>query len=515
MTAKLFSTSISAPGFMGLNTQDSSIDLSSGYATTATNCVIDKFGRVGARKGWSPAHLESSAVGSNFIEYVDELIEGDGTSHIICGGNNKLFRVSSDPTIVDLIELSYGGGGTAPTITANKWQSCTLNGALWLYQAGHEPLIFDPATPTEYKRISEVPGYLGTVQQSNCVISAYGRTWSANTDADKQTIQFSDLLSGQVFFSGTSGTLDISKVWPTGGDTIVALEAHNDFLYIFGRKQILIYQGATDPATMKLYDVVSGIGCVARDSVHTTGTDIIFLSDSGVRSLQRTIQEKSAPMRDLSANVRDELVANVDLATASDINAVYSDKDAFYLLSIPSRDVVYCFDMRGTLQNGANRVTTWEGLVPKAMKYTSTKKIYFGLEGYLGIYGSYNDNTASYQLSYATNYFDMEQPTTYKILKKIGITTIGGANYYVNIKYSFDFSDIYRYSQFLLRGKAPSEYAIAEYAIDEYGGSIFNTKMLNLGGKGKAIQLGFDVTIDGESLSLQKLDVYVTMGKSG
>ena len=40
-------STIAAPGFLGLNTQESSIQLSSGYALKAQNCVIDKYGRAG------------------------------------------------------------------------------------------------------------------------------------------------------------------------------------------------------------------------------------------------------------------------------------------------------------------------------------------------------------------------------------------------------------------------------------------------------------------------------------
>ena len=45
--------SIAAPGFYGLNTQESSVALSSGFALEAYNCVIDRYGRIGARRGWS------------------------------------------------------------------------------------------------------------------------------------------------------------------------------------------------------------------------------------------------------------------------------------------------------------------------------------------------------------------------------------------------------------------------------------------------------------------------------
>ena len=39
--------SIAAPGFYGLNTQDSPLDLASGFALNATNCIIDQYGRIG------------------------------------------------------------------------------------------------------------------------------------------------------------------------------------------------------------------------------------------------------------------------------------------------------------------------------------------------------------------------------------------------------------------------------------------------------------------------------------
>ena len=53
MSQALQVNTISAPGFFGLNTQDSPMDLAAGFALQATNCVIDQYGRIGARKGWS------------------------------------------------------------------------------------------------------------------------------------------------------------------------------------------------------------------------------------------------------------------------------------------------------------------------------------------------------------------------------------------------------------------------------------------------------------------------------
>jgi hypothetical protein len=98
---------------------------------------------------------------------------------------------------------------------------------------------------------------------------------------------------------------------------------------------------------MSLSDTVEGIGCIARDSIQTTSTDVLFLSNSGVRSLMRTIQEKSAPERDLSKNIRNDLTSVIAGETLANIKSVYSEREAFYLLTTPSIAGVWCFDTKG------------------------------------------------------------------------------------------------------------------------------------------------------------------------
>lgn len=497
---------------MGLNTQDSSVGLDNGYATVALNCVIDKAGRIAARNGWSKAHSTLAATGTSAFRAIAELIAPDGTSYIVGAANNKIFRLNGST----LTELTYGGGGVAPVITGDNWQMAALDGQLVMYQTGHNPLVYDPAiSTTVYTRLSEHPGYTGSVQNANCVISAYGRTWSANTSTDVHTIQFSDLKSAEKFTGGTSGTLDVSQVWPAGPDEIIALAAHNNFLYIFGRRQILIYQGAMTPSTMSLYDTISGVGCAARDSVVVTGGDVLFLSDSGVRSIGRTIQEKSAPMRDISANVRDDLVEDVQGEVLANIKAVYSDKDAFYLLSLPVCNTVYVFDMRGVLQNGAARTTTWNQITPTAFLYTRDKRLLLGKAGYIGVYGTNLDDTLPYRMQYYTNYFDFGSPTNIKVLKKISATFIGGNGADAILKYGFDYTNQFYSRPLVLGGLSIAEYGIAEYNIGQYtAGVIFDNQKIQASGSGNVLQIGIETVIDQFTISIQKLDCYVKLGRT-
>ena len=259
MSQVLQTASVAAPGFFGLNTQDSPLNLDSGFALVATNCVIDQYGRIGSRKGWSRVNSSSGNLGANNVGVIHELVQSDGTITVLFAGNNKLFKLDGSTAVV---ELTYGGGGTAPTITASNWSCASLNGITYFFQTGHDPLIFDPAvSTTTYRRVTEKTGYVGTVPSGDIVLSAFGRLWVANTATVKNTVYFSDLLAGHVWSTGTAGSLNVDRVWPSGSDEVQGLAAHNGFLIIFGKRQILVYANATTPSTMSLSDTVGGIGC--------------------------------------------------------------------------------------------------------------------------------------------------------------------------------------------------------------------------------------------------------------
>jgi len=514
MASPLQSYSLSAPGFYGLNTEDSPLDLGSGFALVATNCILDQYGRIGARKGWTKVNSSSGNLGANDVGVIHELVQNDGTLTVLFAGNSKIFKLGTSNAVT---ELTYGGGGTAPTITANNWQCATLNGIAYFFQTGHDPLIYDPAvSTTTYRRVSEKSGYVATVPQANICISAFGRLWVANTSTDKVTISFSDLIAGHVWGGGTSGTLDVSRVWPNGADEVMGLAAHNDFLFIFGKRQILVYSGASTPASLVLSDTVGSIGCIARDTIQSIGSDVVFLSDSGVRSLMRTIQEKSAPLRDISKNVRFDLNSSLASETLANLKSVYSEKEAFYLLVLPATFQVYCFDTKQNLQDGSFRVTKWDSIAPTALKSLRNGDLYIGKNGYIGKYDGYLDDTATYRFAYYTNNADLGNPNQISILKNVTAIVIGGSNQYLTILWGFDYSGSYQAENVYIPSQASYEYGTAEYNIAEYtGGVAIKTLTANASGAGKIVQTGYETTINNISFSLQKIEIQAKDGKMG
>ena len=486
MAKQLQTTTISAPGFLGINTQESSVDLSSGYALEAYNCVIDKFGRIGARKGWTKQNSSTNSdLGTNDIEFLFELGE---TEQVIAGGNNLLLTLDSGvlTTAVDTtVSNAAGTGTTAYTITGNNWSASSIvfgegpdiSPHAYLAQTGHLPLVYHKLGASHahtgvygFNLLSDAGSVPTTYVSSpsdfkpNVVLGAYGRTWWANVVNDEQTVYFSALLDGTNLSTGDSGYLSLVDVFPNG-DQVVGLAAHNGFLVIFGKRNIAIYSNPIDVTRLELVDLIANVGCIARDTIINTGTDVMFLSDTGLRSISRVIQEKSAPINNISFNVRDDLVAFVDSETNKDrIKSAYYPKDAFYVLTLPTSKYVFCFDLRGRLQNGACRVTIWDSIEPTAFYTTYAGDLLIGKEGYVGKYISYLDNDTIYKMRYYTNNFDLGNPTSLKVLKKANFTVVGGVGQNVFIKYGFDYISSYRDIR-----KTLSAGSVYEFNVNKFG----------------------------------------------
>lgn len=516
MAEQIAPFSITAPGFFGLNTQDSPVDMNNQFALEANNCVIDRSGRVASRKGWTPHHVTNADLGTETVDCIGELVDTSGTITLLAAGNNKLFKWV-DGVSDTLLTLTYGGGGVAPTITASNWQFCFFNGVAMFWQIGHDPLIYEPAiSTTTYRRLSERSGSSGTIYQCNTAIVSYGRVWAASTTSDKQTVVFSDLLAPHIWTGGTSGSLDVSKVWPNGTDEIVAIAAHNNFLFIFGRHQILIYSGADTPSTMVLSDSLNNVGCVGRDTVQATGDDLVFLSNSGVRSIMRTIQEKSAPMNTVSRNVNDDIIDYINANTnTANIISVYSQTDSFYLLTFKDASRTYCFDLRSQLQDGSNRVTTWSGIAPKSYLYSTVSRVlYLGVAGYLATHSGYLDNASQYRISYFTSWLDFGDPIRTSILKRIIFTLFGASNQAVVFKWSFDYgnkSDSYTGTVNELN---VSEYGTAQYGISEYSNNLIVAILsAPASGSGRVLQVGAEAQVAGLPISIQRVDIYTKEGR--
>jgi hypothetical protein len=434
-----------------------------------------------------------------------EHIKDDGTSELISATDSHIYKGIS--TLTDITPSGY-------TVTDGEFNYDSLNNITYIVRENTAPLYYDGTT---CDLVSNHPDYSGTIPQGDIVLGAFGRLWIAKGT----TVYFSDLLLGMKWDTGSSGSINVDKVWKSGGDTITGLAIHNNALFIFGERQTLVYTGATDPATMQLADTINNIGCLSQKTIQNTGNDLIFLSETGVRSINRTIQEKSAPLGDLSKNVRNELTELVQSANYT-YKSVYSPDEAFYLLIIEESGITYCFDMRAKLEDGSARVTKWDTINPSsAVYFTSTNDLYIGKATGIAKYDGYKDNVAIdgtggsvYQLAYFSSYLDFGVPSQLKLLKNLKISVVGGSDTDVILNWGYDYTYAYKKRRFTLEAQTVAEYNIAEYGIGEYNaGILVNRPTVNASGGGQVVQLGIEANINGAPLSIQRMTAQAIIGR--
>lgn len=558
MTQQQTNIQVVAPGFAGINTQDAPVGLPLAFALQADNCVIDKFGRIASRKGVQAYSLDPedgalANVGTNSAETAFEYVERDGTRYVLFSGDNQ-----SSNSQVYLQNTSSGAVTTLATpgfASANNWDYASLSDICYLAQSGESMYSYDGTTFQDWFAATEAPaalvggtpGAAGLTQDDpNIVLSAFGRLFIAGASNNKSTVQWSVITTntglGATPWSGAgAGLINIEEYWPNGQDEIVALAEHNGFLVIFGRRSIVIYSVPMDqtassgPAFMELVDAIENIGCIARDSVVSTGTDVFFLDASGLRSLNRTIQEKSVPIGDASANVRDDLKVSVS-SVAFPIRACYSPEEAVVLLFLPRSTAeaseTYVFDTRRPLENGALRTTLWKGKGLRCGVRIDDGRLFLGRAGGLYTYTGGNDTsllstedaTSDVMMNYLTTQQVWEQPAMLKFPKQCDIVLIGGSSLDLRVSWYFDYKTQENFKTISRSVAVGGQWGTAQWgnynedppgAGSQWGeaGGIISEEKVNLWGSGKVVQFGFSGNITSQQISIQELNIQALLGR--
>ena len=504
MAQPLQSINLVAPGFKGVNTEDSPIAQDPSFADVADNAVIDKRGRIAARKGISVITTTKTELGTDYLHRIHQFYDDAGNEEILSAGNNKILKGTT--TLTDITPASY-------TISADNWKIVNFNDKAYFFQRGYDPLVYDNANGLRTFTVVNGSATDATLK-CNEAVASFGRLWIVDNASDTQTIYWSDLLTGNDFSGGSSGSINVSKAWPDGYDEVVALAAHNNALVIFGQHSILLYEGATSPASMALADTVSGVGCIDRNSVQSIGTDVLFMSNSGLRSLGRAIQEKALPLSDLSLNVKTEIIEVIDAETEP-VASIYSPENSFYLICFPSQATIYCFDLKGRLENGAYRTTRWTSVGHKSFARDKDGTLYIGTTDGLGKYDTFLDNASVYRFRYFSPALTFGDPSKTKIVKKIKPTLIGANEETIFVKWAYDFETTFKNYEINVGNQVPAYYGVSEYTVGTFTGGILTTKpTVNATGSGGVVTIGLEADIDGSQLSIQEINVLALIGKT-
>lgn len=569
---------IQAPGFQGLNTEDSPLVQDPGFCSVADNCVIDSEGRIGAREAFasltttdnvpynSYGGLTASTktiyqIGGGFVNstnYVrlgilgQEFVDGSG---VVSLEDFHIVRFYSDGRM-EQIDFASGLGWSTPA-NLREAQIVHFNDKVYIYSRGNWVWEYDGTTfapmfngtaNVDYFPPQDTTGTLASDMDGDVVLSAYGRTWVTGVDGDYNTIWFSDLLNPKRWYDGrtpgspgydplnTGGFINVAEFWPSGGDRIVGLAAHNNFLIAFGRQNILLYANAIgDPAAADgifLQDSVLNIGLVARDGVINIGADVLFLDDTGVRSLGRTIQEKSVPIGDLTRNVRKDISFSIaaEAIPSQNISMFYMpDKNVAVALFSDSAQA-YAIDLRAPSSTGGSKITRWTGchfqrgwyvefdegngaesFTILAAKHTNFKDV--GAQQYGGYI---QHNSLDYTMDYVSNIFTFGDSTVQKFVKKV--------DFFLNsqflssdavVRWGFDGLLEYSATKNII-AQLPALFGEAYYnQSDLYGPgqSQLRRYRTNMKGSGSTVTVGLSCAINGNFISIQEINIQTLIGR--
>jgi hypothetical protein len=504
--APLVRLALTTPAFKGLNKQAETSILGPEWATICTNVVFDAAGRVSARKGWTNV-TGTPMTGTPVVEQIHEHVFEDGTVGLISAAGSKLWSGFSTPADIT---------GTATVTVGNNWQFVNFNGKCIGVQQGEAPIIRSSGN------FADLVAASGSVPQGNCAVVHSGRVWVA--DSDKQVIKYSALLDETHWTTG-AGNIDMSSVWPQGTDEIIALAMFNGAMVVFGKNRIVLFgDGAgsalgINPSNIYVYDTIVGTGCIARDSVQQIdGGDILFLSTQGVQSLGRLIQQKSNPITNVSANIRDYMNGMVASETKSKIRGIYSPEESLYLLLLPSINKAFAFDTSGKLEDGSLRVTEWDYMArtgTRALDGTLYLSLSAGAGGKLGTYSGYSDNGTIYNFDYASAWLDLgEDAAQYiKILKNIrGILYISGS-FDAQLKWDLDFEGNFETRSLAIFAPGTSEWNIMEWGVGEWsGGLALRFIQSPAAGSGQYVRVGLQAGVTNQ-IAVQELTLYTKIGR--
>ena len=511
------------PAFKGLNTENESALLGQEWATTLNNAIFDSAGRIAVRKGWDNQTATPAAVD---FEQIVEFKKADGTSKILMVSSGALYETPSAPAVVS-------GAGV---ITNSRDSIVNFNDGLVVFdEAGlgiYDGSTFEPVTINS-----------GTAPTSNIGMSAYGRCWGVDTDG--KTIKYSALLDETRWDQADgAGEIDMSQVWPKGQDKVVAIAAFNGDLVVFGEDNICFWTdgqpqalGIT-PDNLYVADTISGVGAVSRHAMTDVQGDVWFLSQNGVVSIGRLIQEKSNPINNISTHnsgFTNELL-RLSSASVNAIEMTYSPRENMVLLNFPGPGRQLYFNTLGRMEDGTYRMASWTSDLRCAVYSTDDQNMYTALSGTTGevfTYNEYADDATSYDFAYQSGWLDFgpEVQQYLKMLKRYQAVMLVQNSSTVTFSWEYDFGANAYNAQATTEGAEGTEYNVGEFGtngsrdpsdgdlvagtdVSEYGGGLKLQVIPAPGsGTGQFIKVGISYDTANANFALQQLTLFAKIGR--
>jgi len=517
--AGLTNIPLTLPSFKGLNKEQETGILGPEWATVLRNAVFDSNNRIAVRQGWTKI-TSTPAAAVDFVK-LHELVKRDGTVQLFATSATAIYRSTDSGSTWTAVT------GTA-SFTDGNWQFVNFNDKVIGVQSGKTPIVYTTAAGS----FAPIVAASGTAPTGSSVVAHSGRLWI--TDSTGAAVSYCGLLDETDWGSADAGSFDFTSVWKDN-DRVVAQAWHNGAWIIFGTRNILFYTDGAgskrglDPTNAYVADTLGGVGCVTPETVVNVKGDLWFLSNEGLQSIGRLINERSNPINNLTKNVLSKLQA--EIAAMVDVNAIRAGFDYLnhrFVLSFPTGETTtagdagtcYILDTRQPMEDGTYRIADWTQFVPSCMVVLDGGQVLYGRafnQGEVGDLDARLDDAEPIPFDYESAWMDLQSATMIKIPKKLQGTFYASGDSTVVFKWAFDFeTDFYTHAVSMSVPSVQAEFNIAEFNIAEFssaGAVALRRRNAQGRGTGQFIKIGLETTANDTTLAVQQLDIYAKIGR--
>jgi len=590
---------IDAPGFQGLNNEFSPVNTDTRFALVADNVEFDSTGRLITRRAYKDdslkmANVQGSIVLDNWLNTIYQLkavLAKESYEE-----NVVAIIGTEDGSVARIVYRNPAGDGTWENLAGPFFgdqakdfcDGCLVpfQYKMYFFSRNHDVIVIDPED-WSVSNLSEIDGYFGpstgeyidssldpgfeagdldhpdnhtitplvTYLDGDVAIAAYGRLWVTGVEGDYESIYVSSLLNPLLWYDATpwfetqdqfntAAVLGVREVWPLGQDKIVGLHAHNGFLFCFGRNSTIVYEGVEGDIASengaRVKDSIPNLGLVFRDAICNIGTDVLFLDDSGVRTLGRAIQERSNPIADASINIRTTITRLTKQEQHEDRGRAAMFYDASKMIAVLSyftRPESYVFHTGAPSETGGLKVVTWTGRNILHGLHVNNDTVTGGectLVGGVGDQEIVDDGlgdfaclwqldgyeeVGNYKMRFETVAVPLSQwpaqmvipKSTYYVVQSNSIPTVGKATWGFGNK--LEYSDEFDVSIAHHRGWGISEFGYDTFGPTWDGTSHWFSYKVNTCGSGSYFRVGLELEVRGDAYALQEITVNGAVGR--
>ena len=385
---------------------------------------------------WSNGYSVDSDVEVSFAQFNDKMYMADadgdlhfwdGTRVTRQGGKLRAITVTSSGagyTTATAFVTGPDWGGTSPTlITQVAGGTITVtvsDGGSGYSGAPNVTIIGDGIGATATATVSPPP------QDLRLLINAENRLIGAGSGEHRNTLYASDILDPNVWSSANSIVVNGDD-----GDEITAIVPYyKNRIIVFKKRRVFqldIPPDATSATDWIVSLISNNTGCVAAGSAVQVSSDILFLSDNGIRSLVRSVADDFTSVGIPISEVVKDVIQNINTESIRLATAIFYDNRYFLAVPTDSNDYNDTLIVYNTALNAFEG--TWS---PQVMQFTLTnynnegsravfKKINGVIEKYSGYktpagttFEDYKDAGTEYQSYVRTKDFNFGDPFSAK-----------------------------------------------------------------------------------------------------